>query len=94
MAPVLLPLIGAAVGSAAIYWFDPEHGRRRRVLIRDQAVKAACNVRSVEPRAGGQTHWVVARPADTEVQWDSVITQFIPNEVIAWRTVKGSPIGT
>jgi uncharacterized membrane protein len=51
------------------------------------------NVRSVEPRAGGQTHWVVAGPASTEVQWDSVITQFIPNELIAWRTVKGSPIG-
>lgn len=47
MAPLLLPLIGAAAGSAAMYFFDPDHGRRRRVLIRDQAVKAACNVRDM-----------------------------------------------
>jgi uncharacterized membrane protein len=38
-------LIGAAVGSAAMYLLDPQHGRRRRALLRDQAVKAQSNVR-------------------------------------------------
>jgi uncharacterized membrane protein len=40
-------LIGAAVGSAAMYLLDPEHGRRRRALLRDQAVRAQSDVRDV-----------------------------------------------
>jgi uncharacterized membrane protein len=36
MVPLLL---GAALGGAAMYLFDPDKGRRRRALIRDQAVK-------------------------------------------------------
>jgi len=50
------------------------------------------NVHRVEPRANGQTHWVVAGPAGSEVQWDSTITQFAPNELLAWRTVEGSAV--
>jgi uncharacterized membrane protein len=40
MATPLL-LLGAALGGAAMYLFDPEKGRRRRALIRDQATKAS-----------------------------------------------------
>jgi hypothetical protein len=40
-------LIGAAVGGAAMYLLDPEHGRRRRALLRDQAVRAQSDVRDV-----------------------------------------------
>jgi uncharacterized membrane protein len=50
------------------------------------------NVKSVEPRSEGQTHWIVAGPAGTEVQWNSVQTQFVPNEVIAWRTVESGAV--
>jgi uncharacterized membrane protein len=50
------------------------------------------NVRSVEPRAQGQTHWTVAGPAGSDLHWDCVITQYTPNEVIAWRTLEGSAI--
>src|SRR5690349_17896188 len=36
----MIPLLfGAALGGAAMYLFDPDKGRRRRALIRDQAVK-------------------------------------------------------
>lgn len=45
MAPLLL--IGAAVGGAAMYFFDPDRGRRRRALLRDQALKAAGNARGM-----------------------------------------------
>ena len=38
MAPLIL--VGAAVGTAAMYLFDPDQGRRRRALIRDKAVRA------------------------------------------------------
>lgn len=38
MAPILL--VGAALGGVAMYFLDPDKGRRRRALVRDQAVKA------------------------------------------------------
>jgi uncharacterized membrane protein len=50
------------------------------------------NVRSVEPRADGQSHWTVAGPAGTTVQWDAVTTRLQPNEHIAWRTMPGSAV--
>lgn len=39
-----LILIGVALGGAAMYFFDPDKGRRRRALVRDQAAKASGNV--------------------------------------------------
>ena len=45
MAPLLL--FGAALGGAAMYLLDPDRDRRRRALLRDQAVKATSNVKDV-----------------------------------------------
>jgi uncharacterized membrane protein len=50
------------------------------------------NIRSVELRGNGQSHWTVAGPAGTTVEWDSVTTQLQPNQHIAWRTVPGSTV--
>jgi len=33
-------LVGTALGAAAMYLFDPERGRRRRALVRDQLVQS------------------------------------------------------
>ncbi len=41
---------------------------------------------------GELTHWVVDGPAGTTVSWDSIITRFVPQELVAWKTVEGSPI--
>jgi len=43
MAPLLL--IGAAIGGVAMYYLDPDKGRRRRALVRDKAVKASTSVK-------------------------------------------------
>jgi uncharacterized membrane protein len=48
------------------------------------------HVREVRPLGGDRTHWVVAGPAGAPVEWDAIVTQRIPNEVIAWRTVDGA----
>ena len=32
----MFPLIAAAAGAAAMYYFDPDHGPRRRALARDK----------------------------------------------------------
>lgn len=50
------------------------------------------NVREVEERGNGRSHWTVAGPAGTTVEWDSITTQLEPNRHIAWRTVEGSPV--
>lgn len=34
-------LFGAALGGAAMYFFDPDRGRRRRALVRDKAASAS-----------------------------------------------------
>jgi uncharacterized membrane protein len=51
------------------------------------------NVREVRPTAvAGQSHWTVAGPGSAPIEFDAVITQFAPNQVIAWKTVKGAPV--
>jgi uncharacterized membrane protein len=50
------------------------------------------NVRSVEVREDGSSHWVVAGPVGTTVQWDSETTDMDLNELIAWRSLPGSMV--
>jgi uncharacterized membrane protein len=50
------------------------------------------NVRSVRKIDEYQSHWVVAGPAGAPIEWDAIITQFVPNQTLAWETVPGSPI--
>jgi uncharacterized membrane protein len=44
------------------------------------------NVREIKDHGDGRSHWIVAGPAGTRVEWDTVITSYSPNEVLAWRT--------
>ena len=37
-----------------------------------------------------RTHWVVAGPGGTPIEWDAVVTRRVPNEEIGWRTVEGA----
>lgn len=41
---------------------------------------------------GERTHWVVDGPAGTKVSWNAITTQFVPPEIVSWRTVDGSPV--
>jgi hypothetical protein len=43
-------LFWLGLGAAAMYLLDPEQGRRRRALMRDQAIKAR---RMIHERASG-----------------------------------------
>jgi uncharacterized membrane protein len=55
--------------------------------------KFMTNVREVRPTAAeGQSHWVVSGPAGIPVEFDTVVTGLVPNELIAWKTVEGSPV--
>jgi uncharacterized membrane protein len=50
------------------------------------------NVRGVRDFGDGRSHWVVAGPAGVNVEWDAVITDFVPHERIAWRSVGGGTV--
>jgi uncharacterized membrane protein len=52
------------------------------------------NVRDVRTGSReGQSHWTVAGPAGIPVEFDAEVSAFVPNEVLGWRTIEGSPVG-
>jgi len=40
----------------------------------------------------GRSHWVANAPAGSTVEWDAEITDEIPNERLAWRSLRGSDV--
>lgn len=50
------------------------------------------NVVSVTPAEGNRTHWVVKAPAGKTVEWDAIITEDKPNELIAWTSEEGADV--
>jgi uncharacterized membrane protein len=39
-----------------------------------------------------RSHWVAKGPAGTRVEWDAVVHNEIPNELLAWRSLEGSEV--
>lgn len=48
------------------------------------------NVREVRDLGGGRSHWVVRGPGGVPIEWDAVLTEQLPGEVLAWRSRPGS----
>jgi uncharacterized membrane protein len=44
----------------------------------------------VQDLGGGRSHWVVSGPGGVPIEWDSVLTEQVPGESIAWRSRPGS----
>lgn len=40
----------------------------------------------------GQSHWRIEGPGGVPIEYDAVVTEQIPNKVLAWKTVEGSPV--
>jgi uncharacterized membrane protein len=49
-------------------------------------------VKEVRPLGENRSHWVVQGPAGTTVEWDSVVTERIAPQWLAWRSEHGSPV--
>jgi uncharacterized membrane protein len=49
-------------------------------------------LRSVADFQDGRSHWEMYTPSGSVVAWDVVVTKYFPNSVIAWESVRGSPI--
>jgi uncharacterized membrane protein len=50
------------------------------------------HIRSVQDLGRGRSHWAAAGPAGMPAAWDAILTRFVPNEVLAWRSEPGSVI--
>ena len=50
------------------------------------------NVESVTPSDDRRSHWVVKAPAGKTVEWDSLLTEEVENELLAWESVEGADI--
>lgn len=47
---------------------------------------------SVEDSQDGRSHWAVRSPTGQSVEWDATVVKYVPNSVIAWESVPGSPV--
>ena len=47
---------------------------------------------SVVDYQDGRSHWTVMAPNGRAVEWDAVVTKYVPNSVIAWESVPPSPV--
>jgi uncharacterized membrane protein len=52
------------------------------------------HLKEVRDLGESKSHWVAEGPAGIPVSWDAEVIQFIPNKLLAWRSVSGSTIET
>lgn len=52
------------------------------------------SLRSVTDYEDGRSHWEAFTPAGDVIAWDAVVTKYVPHSVIAWQSVRGSPVNT
>jgi uncharacterized membrane protein len=50
------------------------------------------NVENVQDLGDGRSRWSVAGPAGVPVEWNATVTDYVPNQVLAWKTEPGSPV--
>ena len=50
------------------------------------------HLRAVTVRDTSHSHWIANGPGDQPLVWDAVLIEDIPNELISWRTEKGSAL--
>jgi uncharacterized membrane protein len=52
------------------------------------------HLREVRKVDEGHSHWVAAGPAAIPVEWDAVVTDWVPRQFIGWTSVEGSAVDT
>lgn len=71
--------VGAPVQRVYEFWTDYQNFPRFMSSLRE-----------VRDLGGGRSHWVVSGPGGLPIEWDSVLTEQVPGESIAWRSRPGS----
>lgn len=47
---------------------------------------------TVSDTQDGRSRWTVRAPTGRVIEWDATVTKYVPNNVIAWQSVPGSPV--
>jgi uncharacterized membrane protein len=50
------------------------------------------NVERIDVLDDKHSHWVVLAPAGRTVEWDAIVTEEIPGELIAWASTEGADV--
>lgn len=50
------------------------------------------NVRQILETGNSRSHWVIAGPGGVPVEWNAVVTNYVPNQSLGWKTAPDSPI--
>ena len=50
------------------------------------------HLESVRVTGAGRSHWVAKAPAGMSVEWDAVVTEEVPSERLAWRSLEGADV--
>lgn len=50
------------------------------------------NIESVQVIDAQRSHWRIKGPADSTVEWDSLITEDVPGDVIGWRSAEDAEV--
>jgi len=50
------------------------------------------NVERIDVLDAKRSHWVVRAPAGKTVEWDSVVTEDVPDRLIAWQSEPGADV--
>jgi uncharacterized membrane protein len=50
------------------------------------------NIERIDTIDAQRSHWVVKGPAGKDVEWDSLVTEDIPNRRIAWQAAEGADV--
>jgi uncharacterized membrane protein len=50
------------------------------------------HVERVDVLSPERSHWVVRAPGGMKVEWDSILTDDRPNELLAWRSADGADV--
>lgn len=49
-------------------------------------------LRQVRDYGDGRSHWCASTPSGGTLEWDTVTTKYVPNRVIAWKSVPAAPV--
>jgi uncharacterized membrane protein len=50
------------------------------------------HLESVQVIDASRSHWIVSAPAGRTVEWDAELTEDVPNERLAWRSLPGAEV--
>ena len=50
------------------------------------------HLREVRDFGGGRSYWVAESPTGISVSWEAELTECVPNQLLAWRSIPGSTV--